>query len=238
MSEDYTLAQVRASYTPHKAWQEMSGELPAYLLYRPLSFWLTVPLLRLRIPTLAVTALSGLIAVSLPLIAALSATSAWLEVGLLALVFHVLDCVDGNLARTRGTCSPGGALLDAIADQAFWIALLTSLGLMVSRTQHPLAPQAVTLGLGCSVLLLWGRRVRDEARLLSGERVELSAERPAHLSTLDWTIIALGGLENLYGFAILLGGFLGALPTVLVAITVYVAGVFVASVLLSFRRVT
>jgi len=46
----YTLADVKASYTEEKAWAEMQGDLPCYLIYRPISFHLTPPLLRLGVP--------------------------------------------------------------------------------------------------------------------------------------------------------------------------------------------
>lgn len=237
MADQFTLARVRASYTPERAWLEMSGELPAYLLYRPLSFWLTVPLLRLGVRAGFITGASAVIAVSLPLIAAIEPEGGFLAIGLLALVFHVFDCVDGNLARSRGTSSASGALFDALVDQAFWCALFSALGMLVAHTRHALAPYAMMLSLGCALLVLAGRRIRDEARLLSGERVELSTRRPERVSPLSWAIIVLAGLENLYALAILVCGFYGLLPELLLAIAVYVAGIYLASLLLSFLRV-
>lgn len=58
----YSLADVRRSYDREKARREMTGELPAYLFYRPLSFPVSYLALRSGIPTVAVT-WSGLLAV-------------------------------------------------------------------------------------------------------------------------------------------------------------------------------
>jgi phosphatidylglycerophosphate synthase len=229
------LARVRASYTPEKAWQEMSGELPAFLLYRPLSFLLTVPLLALGVPATFITCVCLAIALSLPALAFMMGERAWLAVSLLALVFHVLDCVDGNLARTRGTQGPFGAWLDGVADQAFWVGLLCALGLMVRASQDPVAPQGLTLALLCALLVTVGQRLRDQARALTGTRVEAALVRPSRLGFLDWLVILFGGLENLYAFAILVGGARQRLAAVLCGVAVYVAVVFLASLALSAR---
>jgi phosphatidylglycerophosphate synthase len=173
----------------------------------------------------------------LPALALREPQRAYLPIALLTLLFHVLDCVDGNLARTRGTVSARGALLDALVDQAFWCCLFLALGLIVERGDHPFAPHALPLALGCAVMVLGGRRIRDEAQQLSGRRVESYAQRPARLSLWDWLVVLFSGLENLYGVAILIGGYYGALAWVLFAITGYVTVIYLASLGLSFARV-
>ena len=232
------LAQLRAAYTPEKAWQEMSGELPAYLLYRPISFLVSWPLLTLGVPASAVTALCLLIGLGLPILAALGASQAFLPVALGALCFHVLDCVDGNLARARGTSSRLGAWFDGFADQVFWTGLYLALGLMVRASVHPLAPHALTLALGCALLVSLTGRLRDLAHKLSGVRVELPEQRPERLSLVDWIVILFGSLENLYALAILLAGFTGHLPELLLGIAAYVSVVFAVSTALCLAQLT
>ena len=54
-------------------------------------------------------------------------------VAALGFCFHVLDCVDGNMARTAGTASKLGGLVDGFVDLSFWCLLFLSLGLLVER---------------------------------------------------------------------------------------------------------
>src|SRR5205814_1891567 len=92
----YTLDDARRSYTPEKRWAELQGDLPSYLLYRPLSLWLTPPALRLRVPILAVTLASGACALAMPFCAWLGGAYGYLWVAGLGFVAHVCDCLDGN----------------------------------------------------------------------------------------------------------------------------------------------
>ncbi|MBW2231789.1 MAG: CDP-alcohol phosphatidyltransferase family protein, partial [Deltaproteobacteria bacterium] len=85
---------MKLSYTPEKAWAEMQGELP-----------LTLPFLALRVPILAVT-LSSLALSSVMLVMAWrGGPDAYLWVAGLGFTFHVVDCLDGNMARTTGQSS-------------------------------------------------------------------------------------------------------------------------------------
>ena len=61
----YTLADVKASYSPAKAWAEMQGDFPCYLIYRPISFLLTPPLLRLGVPVTGVTLFALVVALAM-----------------------------------------------------------------------------------------------------------------------------------------------------------------------------
>ena len=108
----YSLADIKRSYTPEKAWAEMQGELPCYLIYRPLSFYPSWLLLRLGVPIMAVTLSSGVLALVMAFLAWQGRPWAWLAVVASGFCFHVLDCVDGNMARTTGRFSRLGALLD------------------------------------------------------------------------------------------------------------------------------
>ena len=127
----YTLADVKASYGPEKAWAEMQGDLPCYLIYRPISFWMALPFLWLGVPVLVMTGFSLLIALALPAVAIWGGEQAYLGVAGLGFLYHVMDCVDGNMARTLGRTSRLGAILDGTIDMSFWCLLLLSLGLLV-----------------------------------------------------------------------------------------------------------
>ena len=228
---------MRRSYTPEKSWAEMEGELPSWLLYRPLSFYLTPPLLNAGIPIAAVTLSSGLVALAMLAVAWRGGPYAYLVVAGLGFVFHVLDCVDGNMARTSGRSSGFGALLDGFIDRSFWCALFASLGLLVAHAGGGVfGPHAVEAGLGLAALVLLNRQTRDSLTMQYAQATYFRAQRPQRLGLVDRLLIGVVGLENLYVFAIALGGALGRLDQVLVGVAVYVVGIFIGAIVMTFDQ--
>ena len=232
----YSLADVRASYTKEKAWQELSGALPAYFLYRPVSFPIAWLLLRLRVPIAGVTSLSLSIAIALPLVAAMGGERAALWIVLLGLGFHVLDCVDGNMARTAGEATVFGALLDGFADYAFWSALLFSIGLLAAHERSWVSPYATELGLGTAALILLNRHVRDHFELRVGRAAVLDEPVATAPSARQWLLFGVSGLEHVYVFALLLGWWQKTVGAVLLGICAYAGCVSLAAIVLTLRR--
>jgi phosphatidylglycerophosphate synthase len=233
----YTLADVRRSYTAEKAWAEAEGDLPSYLLYRPLSIWLTPAFIRLGFSPLGVTLVGLLLAAALVPAALWGGQSAYLLVAGLVLCHHVLDCVDGNIARTTGQASGTGALLDGFCDLLFWTLYFLALGVLAERASGGLvAAYAVELSLGLALLVLLHRQLRDSYALQYADRAEFTAGRPARLTARMWARMALIALERFYVFGLVAAGALGALETLLVAIAVYVVAIFVAAVVLTFTQ--
>jgi phosphatidylglycerophosphate synthase len=234
----YSLADVRRSYTPEKARAELRGELPAYLVYRPLSFPITWLLLGLGVPTWLVTVSGGALAVGVLAAAVSGGPHAYLCVAGLGLGFHVLDCVDGNMARTTGRTSRFGALLDGLCDYTFWSALLCALGVLVERENAAwFAPHGTELGMACAIVVLLARDVRQHFALLHGESAVFSADDAARAPTLgQWTFYALAGLENVYVLAIAGFGAFGALHHVLLGVSCYVVVIAVVSITLTLRK--
>ena len=233
----YTLEDVRRSYPPEKAWAEMEGDFPAWLIYRPLSFHVTPLFLRLRIPIFAVTLSSGVLALAMPLVAGWGGPHAYLGVAALGLAFHVLDCVDGNMARTTGRSSRLGGLLDGVIDRSFWILLFLSLGLLVERAGGGvLGDRALELSLGLSILVLLNRQTRDSFALEYADQAYFHGRIPERLSIADKLLIAVVGLEHVYVFAIVLGGAFGVLDRVLVGIAVYVVLIFAGALITTFSQ--
>ena len=232
------LAEVRRSYTPEKRWAELQGDLPSALIYRPVSIWLTPFFLLLGVPPNAVSVLGLLAALSMPLVAWWGGQHAYVAVALLAIGNHVLDCVDGNVARTTRRISGGaGALLDDFLNPVFWSLYFLSIGILVRRaSSSPVGQHGVEIALGLMILVLVHRHLRDSYELRFGERAEFTARPPATYSA--WTIVrmCLAGLEGVYAFALLAAGALGVWDHLLIAIAVYVVVIFVSAVVLTFRR--
>lgn len=232
----YTLADVRRSYTDDKAWAEMSGDLFIYLLYRPPSFPVAWALLALGVPTLAVTLAGLLIALALPLCAMLDAPSGGIAVAALAVLFQVLDCVDGTMARTRRATSLFGAVVDGAVDSVFLVMFPLAAALIASREAHAASVHAVAIGVGSALLVLVGRITRDVLAVHAGARPHVAAARPARLGWADRFVIAFGGLEGLYPPALLVASTLGAVTHFVLAIAAYGAVVFVVSTALTLRK--
>jgi len=233
----YSLQDVRRSYTAEKAWAEMMGELPAYLLYRPLSFYITKWLLNLRVPILAVTLLAGSIPVPMLALAWRGDPEAYLLIAVLGFLYHVLDCVDGNMARTTGRITTFGALADNLVGFIFWCSLFVSLGLLVEHS-HPqwLGSYGLELSMGCAILVLLNRQTRDVYTLLHQKTPLVDYSPRPRLSARQGMYAALVGLENLYIFAIILGGLYNALHWVLIGVAIYVTAMFVGAMTITFFK--
>jgi len=237
VSRRYSLAEVRQSYTPEKAFAEMQGDFPCYLIWRPISFLVATLFLNLGVPVLAVTATSFLIEVSLPFVAIHGGEHAWLAIAGLGMTYHVFDCVDGNMARTRGEASRFGAWIDGVLDMGFWVLLITSLGLLVERTGGGvLGESALPFAMALALVVLINRLARDQYESVFADKTYFKSEIAQRLSWQDWLLISLVGLEFLYVVAIAVGGVLDALDWVLVGIGVYVVLIAIGALGLTFAN--
>ena len=221
----YSVAEVRRSFGPEKRWAEREGALPASLIYRPISFWLTPPLLWMGVPPTAVTLASAVISVVLPWVAWAGGAHAYLYVALLGLIFHVCDCLDGNLARTAEQTSHLGAILDGFVDSCFRAGILAAIGVLACRSGGGglVATHGLEVGLGIALLFLLSRVIRDSYALRFRERPDFSPAAPERLSLTMRLKIAVIGLEDLYAFAIVAAGWFGAIDRLLAGIAVYTA---------------
>ena len=222
------LADVVAAYRAAKSGEELRGEWGAVLLYRPVSFLLTPPLVALGVGATAVTAISCLLALVLPVVA-LVGGAAWLA--LAAIVFSILDCVDGNIARITGTTSERGQYADFITDVVYRVSMYLSIGLL-------LAPGAVQgwwplgggpgLGLAAALLAVAARlsRVYAEKDMGAANPYVARAEGPppAPLARLaDGIFPFVSGIDPLLPVLVLVAGFLGGLHWVLIWLLAYSA---------------
>ena len=104
-------------------------------VFRPMGFLATWVAIRIGLTTESVAWLSGVVGIS-GCVCLISGRESFLPVGIgLLLLFNLLDCVDGSIARTMKTENPYGRFLDSICggivDFAFWGII----GIMAFR--HP-----------------------------------------------------------------------------------------------------
>lgn len=221
----YTLSEVRASYTPEKAREEWHGDWISALLYRPISFWITPPLLNLGVSASQVTGFALLLALLLPLLALLGNGVAHVWVAALATLFVILDCVDGNIARVRKSASKSGHYLDFVTDLVFRVCLYGALGMLAEREASPLWMDGLSLA-ACflaALIAISARLCRTLARQWSEGDVYAPDNAPVRGFVGRFLLPALSGMDRLLPFLILAGSYWEGLRWVAVWLVVYSA---------------
>ena len=233
----YTIDDIRSSYTKERRWEEIEGDFLFFLIYRQLSFYVTPIFLRLGVSPTVATLFGGALAVTMAIVAWGGGEYAYLGVATLGVGVHLMDGVDGNIARTTGRSSSLGASLDCVVDRSYYCLLFVSMGFLVEHAGGGiLGDRALAFSLALPVLVLLHRVVRDNYRLRTRGESYFSSEIPERVSTKDAFLIAVLGMENIYVFAIAIGGFYGVLDWVLVGAGVYVAIIFVGAIATTLQK--
>jgi phosphatidylglycerophosphate synthase len=166
-----TLQELRDVVQPVDVMGRVNGEHWAGRLYmRRVSLHVTRALIPTRVSADAVTwgmIVSGLLAA---LVLTVPHPLTPLVTLLLIQLQLLLDCVDGEIARWRRTCSPAGIYLDRIGHYTTDAALVIALGVRVDGGLTSIDGWT-TLGLAVGVLVLMSKAETDlvhAARALSG----------------------------------------------------------------------
>lgn len=130
--------QVMLAYRS-KLGEELRGEWAVVALYRPFSFVLAPVFIALGIPPTAITLGAMALAAALPWLALAASPSPFVWVAVAAMVFCVLDCVDGDVARVTQRSSAFGAYADFLADLLYRIFLYAAIGLLAGALAMGLA---------------------------------------------------------------------------------------------------
>lgn len=237
MNARYTIADVRASYSAEKAREEWQGDWMSALLYRPLSFLLTPPLLNLSVSASQVTVFSLLMSFALPFVALKAGHTAHLTVAMLAILFVILDCVDGNIARVTKTASKSGHYLDFLTDIVFRIGLYAAVGILADREAGSLAwmdGQGLALGLLAALISIVGRLSRVFTRQLSPGDVYDAPEGQGFIDR--FALPALSGLDRLLPLLVLGADWWGGLRWVILWLLAYSAADCAYTQYAVFRR--
>jgi len=132
-----TYPTLRDIYEAHGWKKDYEKNLPlSRFIFRPVGFLLTWVAIRLGFTTEGIAWLSGIVGITGCSFLMLGGQYLLpLGIGLL-LLFNLLDCVDGSIARTMKTANPYGIFLDSICggmiDLAFWGVI----GIMAFRNNN------------------------------------------------------------------------------------------------------
>lgn len=204
------MREIIAEFRENKLDEELRGNWVMVLLHRGPSFPLIWIFSRIGVPAMAVSLLAGALALALPLLAWLPPVSAagWL-VFAGGMVFQILDCADGALARLTGTGSRLGAKMDFLIDMAQWGLLYAAIGILADRQFGDWSWTA--LALAAAWIRLYVRLVRDE--LQHGSPSEKN--RPFQLGEIP--VASIAGLSGAIPFLALFGSWLDVAVWMLVA---------------------
>jgi len=138
------LSLLRSQYTPDK--QAVDKENPVlYYVLRPLSFYLTVPCIKMGLSANQVTFIGMGIGIAGCLMLGIGAYWSMVIGAILLILNDVCDVVDGNVARYRNTSSTyGGYLDDVISGEIIPSLVPFAVGIGIGE---------VLLGSLCSILM-------------------------------------------------------------------------------------
>jgi hypothetical protein len=131
-----TLQEIRKAHgtEPGRMTYERLLVLNRYV-FRPVAFLLTWVAIRIGLTSEAISWLSGVMGL-LGCLFLMSASKTALSVGLgMLFLFNLLDCVDGDIARTMHTRNPYGRFLDSVCGGVIDLGFWGVVGIMAFR--HP-----------------------------------------------------------------------------------------------------
>lgn len=143
-----------ADYRANRYREELLTDWGSALLYRPAGIVIAWLLVGTRVTPNAVTgAGAGLLVLMIAAILIAPATTALAAVLALSLIYLVLDCTDGTLARAKGHVSVSGHYWDLVADQIYRGVVYMSVGYLVDNLAPWTLPVSQTACLACAAWL-------------------------------------------------------------------------------------
>lgn len=197
---NYTLKDV-ASANRQAGHAEYLSSWSTYLLYRRPGNVLAWLLLKTSVTPTQITVIALLVALALPLAALLLPLS--IAAGTcfaLAVLFQVLDCTDGSMARTNGSTSKAGGRYDFMVDIVQWGMLYAALGILADRTLDS-GTLWTMIGFAAAWLRMLARIFNMIANRMNDDQ-DQQKDSPAAPAT---KVQILAGLSGLLPFLLLAG---------------------------------
>jgi len=126
---DFTLAEIRAGYTAEKRKEDREFRVWLYLVLRKISFYVAWVCLKFGISANQTTFLSVIVGFSGCILIASGQYYDVIAGSILINCWLLLDCVDGDIARTKGSTSHYGQFVDALAGYLVSGLVFASIGI-------------------------------------------------------------------------------------------------------------
>lgn len=192
------LNKLFADYRANQYSMELRGDWASALIYRPVGLSLAWLLTATPITPNAVTATGALLLPSMVAVAMLFQPAAALaSVLVLAIVYLILDCTDGSLARAKGHVSVSGHYWDLVTDLAYRGCIYATVGYIADQ----IAPWPLPVSqMSCMALAAWlaalARLARQNLDKLTSRG---TVEKPAGKTAGTFTFYSfLSGLDTLF----------------------------------------
>lgn len=126
-------------------------ELLDLIFFRPMAFLVVLSVYRTPLTPNATTVLATIVGVAAAVWMGIGSEGALVIAALLLILYNILDCSDGMLARLQQSGSRIGRILDGAADYVVTVAFYTGIGVgYASRSAHPEVAWALTVAAGLS----------------------------------------------------------------------------------------
>lgn len=212
---NYSIKDIKASYSSEKREKELRQCLLGYITYRQLSFVITLPFLKYSIPANSVTYLSLFFILALPFIALYGGTYAYIYIALFCFVYLCLDHIDGTIARVTKTSSRLGLYLDHLFGNLHWVLVYASIGILVDQKNPEFllfANSGLCAGLVAGILDLLGKGSRLHFKLhFSSEKAHFSLTRKSQNKIIKTIAAAVPSAGLLIVPLLLITGYLDIL---------------------------
>ena len=227
-----TSADVRRAYTPDKAWDERHNQWVVFFLVRPLTQRLAPLLVRAGISADTVTLAGLIVSLLLPALAWLPPSSASISVAAASLLFLILDCLDGDVARGSGKASRRGGHLDMVSDLIHRLLLYVAIGFLAAgRGGTEYAP---LFGAFSAWLALASRWCRMSLAEKDNHDVYAQHQRE-RLAPSDYAFFFFAGIDQLLPAFIVVAAAGDGMTWLVVAVLVYSALDFGVTQVLAWR---
>lgn len=200
--------------------EELAGEWAAVAFYRWLSFVITPLFLNTSISATGVTFISVLITITLPLAVFFPQPFDFLFIGIIGIIFNVLDCVDGNLARITHNVTDLGQYSDFIADIIHRVFVYIALGLIIDKSlisdSSSLLPSEIA-GISC-LLAVTGRlsRIYYDAKFVTNDSSPAKYHACGNFKKAENMVFSfISGIDSLLPVLIIIAGYFNKLHFVL-----------------------
>ena len=234
----YTFKDITSSYTKEK---RKRSSIWARAVSRPLSFLFTYIFINLGCSANFVSILSIFDALIACVLILFGGNLLYVGVGLFVF-WHVLDCVDGNIARVKRSSSYGGAFLDAVSGYVAPAFIFLSVGVGAFLTTSIIPDEysyfLIVLGGFSSVTdiltrIIYQKYLVTEYRLgLVGKHGDIDQERSSGLKHIADLIMKNMGYSSLFMPLLIICSIIGYLDILTAVYALYYVALLISTVVL------
>lgn len=227
------LKKIFADYRTKQYDEEILGDWGSALIYRPIGLTLAWLLSATGITPNAVTATGALLLPLMVFVAVVWQPAAALVIVLvLAIVYQILDCTDGSLARATGHVSVSGHYWDLVTDLAYRGCIYATIGYLADQIYPwPFPVSHMSLMALAAWLAVLARLARQSLDRLA------PAEKSGQKAAGAFTVYSfLSGMDTLFPLLVAIASAMGVLSIYVAWIVFYSFADVIIALLEAHRR--